>query len=211
MTISRYLPILLLSSASAQQAPTHNIQQQQNADPLRRHRLQQRKKKTTRQLASSLNTLADTNVLLEELVLLNEKASRQADTITTTVGNCNGDSPPDVYAIGSTLSICIATTDSANIISSLKTVTATSTNGIAEELVDGVGDANLATTVEGIGSAAVTIETLITLGYYYDAIGEGMAPILAVEGTAVVEGVEVAFAMEVPFGQYFCASWTTFS
>ena len=68
-------------------------------------------------------------------------------------------------------------------------------------MIDDVGDANLGTMVEGIETAEVTLSTLITVKYYFEAIKEDMEaqPVLTIDGTASVNSVLFDFEIDVPF------------
>jgi hypothetical protein len=122
--------------------------------------------------------------------------------VEATVGACNDTTTEEVlYTIGSTMSICFSTGPNATI-TSLKNVTASTSGGAVEELVDDTGDDNLATTVEGVGTSYVTLDTLITLSYYYGELDSGVGPTVVVEGVvSVTDGTvksDVVVTIEVP-------------
>eukprot|EP01082_Thalassiosira_pseudonana_P003174 g3692.t1 g3692 contig12:2570903-2574182(+) len=122
--------------------------------------------------------------------------------VEATMGACNDTRTEEVlYTIGSTMSICFSTGPNATI-TSLKNVTASTSGGAVEELVDETGDDNLATTVEGVGTSYVTLDTLITLSYYYGELDSGVGPTVVVEGVvSVTDGTvesDVVVTIEVP-------------
>jgi hypothetical protein len=163
--------ILKLSSLAALAATA-------SASDLRRHRLQTRLPKIRQtQVTSDLTSLL----------------------VNTQLGACGEDEPTEPYKIGDMMHVCVSTYDPA-IISALTSVTATPTGGEAQELIDEVGDANLGTEVSGTETSEVTLSTLITLKYYYDAIASGVDPVITIGGTATVQNAAlISFEIDVPF------------
>lgn len=147
--------------------------------PDRRHRLQTRLPKVRQaQVTSDLTDLL----------------------VSTSIGACGEPEPEEPYKVGDMMHVCVSTFDPATI-SSITSVSATPSGGDSTELIDDVGDANLGTMVEGIETAEVTLSTLITVKYYFEAIKEDMEaqPVLTIDGTASVNSVLFDFEIDVPF------------
>lgn len=147
--------------------------------PDRRHRLQTRLPKVRQtQVTSDLTDLL----------------------VSTSIGACGEPEPEEPYKVGDMMHVCVSTFDPATI-TAITSVTATPTGGDSTVLVDDVGDANLGTMVEGIETSEVTLSTLITVKYYYEAIEEDMEaqPVLTIDGTASVYSVLFDFEIDVPF------------
>ena len=118
--------------------------------------------------------------------------------VSASLGACGEAEPEEPYKIGDMMHVCVSTYDPA-VITALTSVTATPAGGEVEELIDEVGDANLGTEVEGVETSQVTLSTLITLKYYYEAVLAGTDPVITIDGTATVNNAEIAFEIDVPF------------